>query len=91
MNMYAHLIYCSFSQVALTDRQLQIILEKSQTNNLQNEITGLLLYRNNILAKFLEGPEKQVLSCMQCIRKDQRHFGSSVVFVTNTVGRLFPN
>ena len=89
--MFTHLIYRSFSQVPLTERQLHHILEKSQTNNLQNEITGLLLYRNNTFIQLLEGPEKQVLSCMQRIRKDPRHFGSSVVFLTKSDERLFPS
>lgn len=89
--MITHLIYRSFSQTPLTERQLQHILEKSQANNVQNEITGLLLYRNNTFIQLLEGPEKQVLGCMQRIRKDPRHFGSAIVFLTKSEERLFPS
>ena len=88
--MITHLLYRSFSQVPLTERQLQHILEKSQVNNLEQGITGLLLYRNNTFIQLLEGPEKEVLSCMQRIRKDPRHFGSSVVFLNKSDQRLFP-
>lgn len=89
--MVTHLIYRSFSETPLSERQLQLILEKSQANNSLNEITGLLLYRNNTFIQLLEGPEKQVLSCMQRIRKDTRHYGSSVIFLATSEERLFPN
>lgn len=89
--MITHLLYRSFSTATLKDKQLQLILEKSQANNAKNDVTGILLYRNNTFLQLLEGPEKQVLTCMQRIRKDPRHHTAAVIFLDSSDQRIFPN
>ena len=88
--MITHLLYRSFSKGGATKNQLAAILEKSQAANLENGLTGLLVFRNNTYLQLLEGSEDDVLNCLKRIRKDPRHHTISTVFLAKSDQRLFP-
>jgi hypothetical protein len=73
MNSLIHLIYASSATRQLYDQDLVAILEKSHQHNLENDITGMLLYRGGNFLQVLEGPEPAVNERFAVIMQDPRH------------------
>ncbi len=56
-----------------TDEMLEDILLTARQCNLQDGITGLLLYHNRSFLQILEGSEAVVTGCFDRIKADPRH------------------
>jgi hypothetical protein len=67
------LIYTSHPTAAVTTEMLLDLLQKSQENNAQREISGLLVYHNGRFMQLLEGQRDDVLALFEVIRQDARH------------------
>jgi hypothetical protein len=65
---YASSAYALFSEVELTD-----LLISARENNLKNEITGLLLYKDGNFMQVIEGPTIAVVELYGKIVADTRH------------------
>ena len=70
---------------------LESILHTSRRNNLDADITGLLLYRNTDFIQFLEGPPSEIDALMDRISRDDRHTRVRVLMVEQASERSFPD
>jgi hypothetical protein len=74
-----YLIYVSAADHLMTEPELLEILAVSRRNNAANEITGLLLYKENkrfenaSFMQILEGKKDVVMNCYKKIARDKRH------------------
>jgi hypothetical protein len=67
------LAYVSKAVVPFSEKELDDVLRKSRRNNMEKDITGLLLYCDSNFIQFLEGPMQAVLSLLAKIKSDCRH------------------
>ena len=72
MQLY-FLIYVSIASDALTSAELLDLLRVSRENNVRDDITGLLLYKDRRFMQLLEGPEAAVCATYGRIARDPRH------------------
>lgn len=73
------LIYASSAVKPFSSDELLDLLEFSQQNNLKNDITGILLYKDGTFLQVLEGPEDKVNEIWKRIQQDDRHQGLIVI------------
>jgi hypothetical protein len=83
-----HLIYAS-KPVKFHDANIGNILQSSRKNNKENEITGALIFREDIYLQFLEGPEKKINESYKLIKTDNRHKDVFKIRENLTKRRLF--
>lgn len=69
--------------------QIESILLKSRTNNIQAQITGVLLYRGGLFLQLLEGEKEAVEALYKKIEKDPRHGNVIQLFSVANNERLF--
>lgn len=74
----------------MTETVLLDILQKSQVNNDEQKISGVLIYRNNQYFQLLEGREPQVRHIFEKIRQDTRHTDVEVLLDQPCEERLMP-
>ena len=74
-----HLIYISDATHQLNIKEIQNIAEVSQKNNLQADVTGILMFRFGKFMQFLEGSEEEVRRIFSVIKKDPRHTNIQVL------------
>ncbi len=84
------LVYSSVAQQAFTQQELEDILQISRQNNRRDQITGLLLYRNDCFIQVLEGPEQKVEQAYQRICRDSRHYEVFTLYDSPVLNRDFP-
>lgn len=88
MKLY-FLIYVSIASGELTEQQLVELLEVSRANNVRDEITGMLLYKDSRFMQMLEGPEKAVCATYARIARDSRHHDVTILLEGPTEDRDF--
>lgn len=72
--MLTTLIYKS--QIALPDApNLSLLVEKANVDNVANEVSGILLLKDNVILQVLEGDESVLEPLFNRIKSDHRHFG----------------
>jgi len=74
-----HLVYHSRATYDLQSEDLSKILSSSKRQNLKNEISGFLVYRDNYFLQLLEGTEANVYETLDRIKKDPRHASIQVI------------
>lgn len=67
------LVYVSNASYEMSDDDLLAILDTSREFNKENNISGLLLYRDAFFIQVLEGERTQIELLFERIRKDSRH------------------
>ena len=87
--MIYSLVYISDAKQGLTEQDLQEILSASRRNNPDNNITGMLLYKDGEFMQVLEGPEKNVTELYNKIAKDPRHEECVILSRKELPSRLF--
>lgn len=85
------LVYFSFATEALTGPQIEAILKTSQTNNLRDGLTGVLLYNDRNFIQILEGPSESVDRTFKRIHKDPRHKEALKLHEGPITRRAFPD
>ena len=68
-----HLVYTSTATHPIEREALFDLLRQSRDRNRQNQISGLLLHKNDQFIQVLEGEESQVRALFDRIRSDKRH------------------
>jgi len=68
---------------------IEKIYEKAKANNFKNNITGILIYKNQNFLQVLEGDSKTVDSTFAKIAYDARHHNIFKVINTSIEGRIF--
>lgn len=85
------LVYESTATRAMTDTDLQELLNQARSNNEELGITGLLLHANGRFLQVLEGPEQAVRDLFTTIQGDARHTNIEMLLTTHTTERTFPD
>lgn len=67
------LVYSSTAIRPLAKSDLDYILNAARTRNLQEQVTGLLLFVDGKFTQYLEGPKASVLSIFEIIKKSRWH------------------
>ncbi len=67
------LLYTSTAQQALSQSELDAILESAQRNNAKVDVTGFLIFDGTSFIQLLEGDEQNVQTVYQKIMGDPRH------------------
>lgn len=83
------LVYVSSAVENMTNKELRELLEISRVNNLKNEITGMMLYKNGNFMQAMEGPDNVVRNLYRKVKADRRHRNVFKVFETNIEAREF--
>lgn len=89
--MLFELVYISHAVNTLSENDISDILERSDSNNINNNITGMLLYdgASNFI-QVLEGGKAAVLNLFERIKQDQRHTNVTLVSEMPILSRGFP-
>ncbi len=86
-----YLIYVSSATKLLDEAQLTKILQESRENNLEKDITGILIYMDGSIIQLLEGEEEAVNQVYDKILLDGRHTGIIKIKDGSTEDRRFPD
>lgn len=90
LNAMQYLIYISTSVNLLTDEQLNDILLVSRKNNLERNITGVLLYSEGTFIQVLEGEAEYIDEIYAKIQSDPRHKNIIRIAYANLPQRNYP-
>lgn len=83
------LAYVSMAHHPMSDDELLRILEVARPFNQSNNITGMLLYRDDFFIQVLEGGSSAVLPLYEKIKTDPRHHHILEVYRTPIQTRTF--
>lgn len=73
----------------LDETLLSDIMNVSVRNNVRDEITGVLMYHDNLFFQLLEGEQSVVKRCFARIQRDQRHKRVTLVWDHIAGARVF--
>ncbi len=85
------LVYVSLATHPMSEEELGEILHVSRINNEQNDVTGMLLYRDQYFIQVLEGQEEKVQETYRKIQTDLRHQNLLIVHQEDISEREFDN
>ncbi len=88
--MLQQLIYMSVSGKELSSEDLEQILNASRRNNVEKNITGLLVVKGNTFLQVLEGESETIKPLFQKLKEDQRHHDISIISWEVIEKRDFP-
>lgn len=83
------LLYFSTARASLTTSDVADIVEFSQKNNGERDITGALAFNGRNFCQLLEGEESVVRDLVTAIEKDPRHSGFKIIDEKKVDGRYF--
>ncbi|MEN2425725.1 BLUF domain-containing protein [Chromobacterium vaccinii] len=86
-----HLIYVSTARRELSNAELETLLESCVRHNLQNDISGVLLYGPGNFIQVLEGEAEAVAETYQRILDDPRHHNLIEILLEDIERRSFAN
>lgn len=90
--MLDSLLYVSTSALVPSQQALELerIVQSSQGRNLEQDVTGALVFTERHFAQYLEGPEEGMEELMASIRRDWRHKDVQTVYREPISERRFP-
>jgi hypothetical protein len=88
---FLSLVYSSRAVVGFDLAALDELLQHSRSSNVQDGITGLLLFKDDRFLQLLEGPEPAVRAKMSFINQDPRHEHVTVLLEEHMDARQFPD
>ena len=91
MKMLKRIKYVSRFSRPLTHEEINDLVEKAVTKNMELEITGVLVACGDIFFQIIEGPAKNIDELYSQIEKDSRH--KDVLLLNSSWGvmdRIFP-
>lgn len=87
--MLFRLAYCSRIATDLSFPLVKSIIEKSQTNNRRDDLTGLLVLCRNHFFQVLEGDSRKINETYQRILLDDRHDNIHLLYYDSCPYRIF--
>lgn len=90
MSEVFHLVYISKAVDDLSYTDIREILDVSKKNNLKDQVSGLLILRDDYFLQLLEGPEKAVRECLGRILLDDRNYSLRLLIEAKSDERLMP-
>jgi len=85
------LIYMSSAINKFSEEEISLLLVKARHFNIENHITGVLLYIDGDFLQVLEGKKKDIEQLFEKIKRDKRHKGIIVVYEGSKTQRQFSN
>jgi len=85
------IVYYSISEKIITEKIISEIIETSRKNNSRKDITGCLLYYDNVFLQLLEGKKEAVKTLYETIKKDERHSNVTLIIEEDLNKKIFPN
>ena len=89
--MLVRLVYVSYANSAMSEKEVGDILEKSKANNSKKNISGVLMYSDRYFFQCLEGERKDVNKTYLRIAADTRHSRCMQIEYSQVDSRLFAN
>jgi len=87
--MIFSLVYKSKAISDLGVNQVQRMLEQARNFNIQNDITGCLLYHQGEFLQYIEGEEQIILNLFRAIKEDKRHSDIDLLSYDYIIERVF--
>ena len=84
------LVYTSKRRPECSDTEIDKILASCKKNNPLKNITGVLLYSDEMFIQYLEGNSKEILALYDAIKEDSRHERSVLISYGPLQERAFP-
>ncbi len=88
--MFYQLIYSSRATQDFWPDDLFRLVETSRRKNALRAVTGMLLFREGQFLQLLEGPEREVKSVYEIVKRDPRHTDLKIVLTEEVAERQFP-
>jgi len=85
------IVYTSKARREVNDAEIVQIHSTALTNNIQSDITGMLLYAKGSFLQVIEGAADAIDRLMEKIRADTRHYDVEVLVRTSIRRREFKN
>lgn len=89
MKKIFQLVYISRAPEDINYTDIQEILAVSLANNVAQDITGLLIFRDGYFLQALEGEEAAVRRLMSKIKEDDRNYALKILVEGEAVQRFF--
>lgn len=83
------LMYTSCAQTGFTDTDLDTLLLQARERNLNENITGVLLYDGRVFMQILEGRQPNLNNLLESIKADERHYNLVVHSYATIRSRTF--
>lgn len=87
--MIYHILYTSKAEKPFDEFMMSDLLNVSRKNNSENEVSGMLLYREGIFLQLLEGEEQHVKELYKKIEADSRHKDTLLLAELQSEERVF--
>lgn len=91
MDNIFHLVYISEAVADISYTDIRDILEVGRKRNLQDDVTGLLIFRDGYFVQLLEGNEVNVRKVLNRILLDDRNYSLRILTESTSEQRLFDN
>ncbi len=85
------LVYSSVPTKKMISSHLYLLLREVRLKNKLSQITGLLVFVDDMFLQVLEGNEKDVKTVFEKISRDARHANIETLFEGHIAERAFPN
>lgn len=85
-------VYCSRAAAGVDDVEVDRIIERSQSRNVERNITGVLVFGCGVFFQWIEGPPAEVAKLIASLHGDTRHY--DIVALDRSMEkreRLYPN
>jgi hypothetical protein len=89
LNSIFRLVYVSQASDSICYSDIQKILESAQRHNQNNNLTGLLIYKDHHFIQILEGVETRVMETVSRIIQDRRNHHFRVLVESLSNKRIF--
>lgn len=85
------LLYISLATWPMQEDDLIFLLQQARDRNQQQNVTGMLLYRDGTFVQLLEGESSDVEEIYQAIILDERNTGNYLIDKSEIKQRRFPS
>lgn len=90
--MFKQLVYLSYTTENFDfEKDIDDILSHSRKNNPELDVTGMLVYRDEMFIQLIEGPEENIQKLYGKITMDMRHSNLSIIVQQDVEERVFPD
>ncbi len=86
-----HIVYVSFSERELTEKELEELLVDIRKRNKLQKVTGLLLYKDGAFIQLIEGKTNTIQNLFERIKNDKRHSNIVLLLEESIKKRAFPD
>ncbi len=84
------IVYYSKASRPFDDEALQALAGQASQDNVELNVTGLLLYVEGYFMQYIEGESKATHALMEKVRQDERHTVLKELTTETLAARLFP-